>query len=209
MRTPSPPLIIDEAHWWRLGGKHPPTIPAFGHDSGRFDHIESSSTHHRAVGHHHRKRKMKNCGRLFSANRMHELPVIREDQIRDDLHFRVVRVQKESYIEQPWEVILDEAASRKLKWLRTWTSQRHWKPLHRVLRYKKDAREHLLPKLRTQTWKGKGGNLRRRHSKRYPRDIEVGFQEKQVQSTRGHQRWHADPTSPTSGTSVTLASPTR
>ena len=97
--------------------------------------------------------------RLFSANRMHELPVIREDQIRDDLHFRVVRVQEESYIEKAVEVILDEAASRKLKWLRTWDdcNDTGSPPYIVYSATKKDARDHLLPKLRTQHGKRKVG----------------------------------------------------
>lgn len=96
---------------------------------------------------------------LFSANRMHDLPVVREDQIRNDLHFRITRVQKERYVEKAVEVILAESASRKLKWLRTWDDRNDTgsPPFIVYSATKKDARDHLLPTLQSHHGKKKVG----------------------------------------------------
>ena len=159
MRTPFSTLIIDEAH---LVGDWGASIrPQFLLLGMIRDVLTTLNPHLRIIVQSATITENENeeLRRLFSANRMHELPVIREDQIRDDLHFRVVRVQKESYIEKAVEVILDEAASRKLKWLRTWDDRNDTgsPPFIVYSATKKDAREHLLPKLRTQHGKRKVG----------------------------------------------------
>ena len=88
--------------------------------------------------------------RLFSANRMRDLPTVRENQVRDDLHFRILRISDENFIERAVQVVFDEASSRPNKWKHAWDDRYDTgSPPFIVYSATKDvARVHLLPKFK-------------------------------------------------------------
>ena len=88
--------------------------------------------------------------RLFSANRMRDLPTVRENQVRDDLHFRILRISDDNFIERAVQVVFDEASSRPNKWKHAWDDRYDTgSPPFIVYSATKDvARVHLLPKFK-------------------------------------------------------------
>ena len=162
MRIPFSTLIIDEAH---LVGDWGASIrPQFLLLGMIRDVLTTLNPHLRIIVQSATITENENeeLRRLFSANRMHELPIIREDQIRDDLHFRVARVKKESYLEEAMEIISTEAGSRPLEWGLTWDGRNDTGSPHSSYTPPRKRRsEPFAPEVEGTIRASTRGNLRR------------------------------------------------